>query len=110
MRFFCIIFSFYLLFLSWQPCQDITANKVIHQKNYAEQPDFHVTQEQNETDDCSPFCICSCCQTSVTYANLFFRITNIITNKITSKTSAFYQNPDEKTYQNSIWQPPKLRT
>lgn len=103
------IFIFYLLLLSWQPCQDLVTNTGFHPKPIAGQTDLHDMQEQNESDDCSPFCICSCCQTSVTYAYFSQPLANKITIKITSKLPLDYQNPDEKTYQNSIWQPPKLK-
>ncbi|WP_370629880.1 DUF6660 family protein [Zunongwangia sp. SCSIO 43204] len=58
MRFLAVIFSVYLLSLSFMPCED----NVTFQKETTE---FHQVDGTHASgtaaDDCSPFCQCHCC-------------------------------------------------
>ena len=103
----CLCVIIYLLLLCWQPCQDVANNSTSHLKHFAEQFDLHETQTENEGDDCSPFCICSCCQTSFAYNDFHLPQTNQISSLISAKLARIYQNPYINIPQNSIWQPPK---
>jgi hypothetical protein len=85
----------------------MAAKTNFHVKSVTENIISNEIPEQNETDDCSPFCICACCQTTVSHSRFFLPITNQVTQTIAHKPYIFHQNPDEKNYQNSIWQPPK---
>jgi hypothetical protein len=107
MKVFCFIFSFYLLILSWQPCQDLVNIDSFHSQNTYAQTDFHNSQEQNESDDCSPLCICSCCQISFDSNNFGFPEPENIKVEILQKSINFYKNPYQKNYNPNIWQPPK---
>lgn len=109
MKKFCFIFIVYLLFLSSQPCQDFAENLTSHSKTSVQQTDLHDSREQTETDDCSPFCYCSCCSISFAYTHLEESGNFQTTAKISEKDFSGYQNPYSKLYSNFIWQPPKSR-
>jgi len=64
--------------------------------------------QENESDDCSPFCICSCCQI-FTAANFpVFTVKNVYTVSIAHDTKIAYQNNYSQQHLNNIWQPPKF--
>ena len=67
MRVFCFIFSFYLLLLSVQPCQDFAASGFSYPQIENEQAQLHNEGKDSESEshECSPFCICSCRQVSI---------------------------------------------
>jgi len=102
MRFFVNIFSLYILVLTAIPCFDSpefsgNANAQIIQNTSNELPDL---------DYCSPFCVCSCCVSSILYQEVFNvdftcdSFSPIQYSKYTTVFSSFNFA--------SIWQPPKL--
>lgn len=109
MKIFCLSFIVYLLVLSWQPCKDLTTKILSCEAN----PDIQAThlentETTNESDDCSPFCICSCCQISTVYANLNFSVTSGFVASIEKNSPEIsYQNPYSFQNADLIWQPPK---
>ncbi len=68
MRVFCFIFSFYLLLLSVQSCQDFAAGdfSLSQIKNELSSLNREGENAKSENHKCSPFCICSCRQISIT--------------------------------------------
>lgn len=110
MKLFCFIFSFYLLVLSWQPCQDLLKPTNFHPQTSYEQTDIHDTEEQNESDDCSPFCVCSCCQTSFASNNFSYPEAEKIKVEVIQSPLIYYENPYYKNFNSDIWQPPKSKT
>lgn len=104
---FCLIFSVYLIVLSWQPCQEIVNNAQLHiQFSNNQVEDYHAEDNSSE-DNCSPFCICSCCQMSVAYHNFLPQITTEISPQIKEQLISFYENPYLSNNLNSVWRPPK---
>lgn len=103
MRAIVIILSCYILAISAIPCSD----------GFNECESTQATHEthnhgNDQTDQCSPFCVCACCGTVVTLK--MFRVsTQVAKLPIKEKqkfpvkefdfTSNFYKN---------IWQPPKI--
>jgi hypothetical protein len=79
-------------------------NKVISQQTQINS----VTRTDENGDDCSPFCICSCCHFSTVYQFQIFTVTNKITVLAISQSQNLYQNPYAKEYKTSVWQPPKF--
>lgn len=109
MKIFCLSFIFYLLVLSWQPCNDLTAKfSPCESKSVAETVHLHETETPDEADDCSPFCICSCCQISTVYANLNFSVTSAFVASFENAPESLYQNPYSFQNPDLIWQPPKF--
>lgn len=98
------VLIFYILFLLVQPCQDVFAAP----RNAIASADIKQTdQEEKESDECSPFCICSCCSLSVGYHSL----TSVAEPKPTAFlrriNSTEYCEPYLNNFSNAIWQPPK---
>lgn len=109
MKTFSFIFGLYLLLLSLQPCQDLVADEFLSLQNENELTQLSDYNENTEsgTDECSPFCICSCRQTPV--ADQFFSV--LAANELTvfAKTPQnSYQNDYSHLHLDSIWQPPKF--
>ena len=100
-KFFCLIFAFYTLSISVMPCNDVHDKAESSISTVAEAQDHH----QDHNDICSPFCICSCCQS-------FFALTSFPDVAIYSFTGSsnfsFYTEKFYSSSSASIWQPPKL--
>lgn len=109
MKIFYLTFIFYLLVLSWQPCNDLSA-KISSGKSdsIAEINHLNETEEPCEEDDCSPFCICSCCHISTVYANLNFSVTSAFIARFEKTSAVEYQNSYSHQNLDLIWQPPKI--
>jgi len=109
MRVFCLIFSFYLLLLSVQPCRDLAVAGFPQAKIENEQSNLqnHEDTEDCETHECSPFCICSCRQVSVTYTFSALAIKQETTTFTKESPKVFFQDNYYHQYFDSIWQPPK---
>jgi primosomal protein N' len=109
MKFFSVIFSLYILVLSCLPCGDADECKVADSENMTISKEKH-PEHQQDTEDCSPFCTCACCGSTIVYhfqglvsmteeSPSFFPLRERIVIKNDSFASNFYGN---------IWQPPKI--
>ncbi|MBX3244506.1 MAG: hypothetical protein KF685_08635 [Acidobacteria bacterium] len=100
----------YLLFLLIQPCQDVFASGPETASNSAEVTSFHspLPDEEENTDACSPFCICSCCSISMAYYPLTGVEPPSQIMPMIKKPENGHNDPFLGSYQNSIWQPPKF--
>lgn len=108
MRAFSLIFTIYILFLSFQPCEEMTANVGLKSNKTLQQSQIQAAgQAADECDNCSPFCICSCCHFSTAYQFSPFTVTSKITASAILRPVYHYQNPYSKAYKNPVWQPPK---
>lgn len=77
--------------------------------NDSEQTHLHKgEQSSEETDDCSPLCSCSCCQSSSTTSLLSFAVKSKFTILVKNTPKSLYQNNYSQQYLDSIWQPPKF--
>lgn len=111
MKVFCFIFSVYILLLSLAPCSEM----IEFAESLNKKPSQQVTlQNDNKTDangeNCSPFCICSCCHFSTVYQFKTFSVTSKQIVQPVSTNPNFYQNPYAKEYKTSVWQPPKFNS
>jgi len=64
-KLFATILAISIMYMSFLPCgddlfADICSAEVAHHHPPGESPDDH-----EDSDFCSPFCICSCCQTHI---------------------------------------------
>jgi len=105
MKFFAYIFSIYILALSVMPCSD-ASNDCRSKTEVAERADAH-SHKSDHNDTCSPFCICSCCNTPV---NITFDSFSIKVNKpvATSLKIPVFNFFFASNYYGSIWKPPKI--
>ena len=102
MKIFAAILSLYILALSIKPCIDIHKENMLQKIGISENS---ASNAHNETDDCSPFCSCACCNSSVLHQVFAIQFScfsfyqkhfpKFQSSKITSSLAA-------------IWQPPKL--
>jgi hypothetical protein len=112
MKAFCFIFTIYLLFLSVQPCQDFESGGFSSASPETGQQKLLLSggdcENENETHECSPFCICSCRQVSTSYNLTALSVTENSEAVVMNSPAVFYQNNYSNQYLNSIWQPPKF--
>jgi len=85
------------------PCADevIDFTKYFTELNIVQ----HHHHDPNQTDDCSPFCVCSCCSVTVDLSVFIFDTKP--EQKIETKIVPYYKE-SISTYTNLIWQPPKI--
>ncbi|MCU0238760.1 MAG: hypothetical protein MUC29_04900 [Pyrinomonadaceae bacterium] len=109
MKSFWLIFTVYLLLLSWQPCEDLVGNGFQSNQPEINLTDSHESHEQTHSDDCSPLCICSCCQ--ITFVSADFNFDKFQNKSIKFSTNKIinYQNPYQQNFAQTIWQPPKSK-
>lgn len=109
MRIFGFIFTAYILALSLQPCQEwnIPAETPGGINAVYSRSD-HVSGIKTEEDDCSPFCVCSCCYVSVADRYFPFALPKEAAAVPETTLSADYQNPNLDAHVTPIWQPPKF--
>ncbi len=104
MKIFAFILAFTILALSVMPCMDGGLANNGSTKVEISKTDNH--NEHNDTDDCSPFCICSCCSTTISSHTLSFNYFDKLVF-LAKKYSAF-KSSNYSNVSISIWQPPKL--
>jgi hypothetical protein len=103
MKWFAIIFSFYIIFLLTLPCVDNARNCTkIHAENV---PDNQKHQDNDMQDGCSPFCFCSCCSISVILVSFHFDCKPVAINEVPDFRIIEYHFT---SFIPSVWQPPKL--
>jgi hypothetical protein len=109
MKVFCFIFSVYLLVLSVQPCQDLGNGEFSYPETGNEQTLLHDgNAPQQEAHECSPFCICSCRQVSVTYNFSVLSLPKEVAVFAKAGAQVTIQNHYSRQYPDLIWQPPKF--
>jgi len=103
MKIIALILSLCILALSAIPCIDAKADLSGHQVEIA-QP-CKDTHQHNEADNCSPFCTCNCCTTSVILQEYMAE------SVCFSFSGKKYFPVSDNCHSNllaSIWQPPKM--
>ncbi len=106
-KIFTLIFSFYILALSCMYCSDNDACKDLS----ADHSTCALTcstadhQNQQDNDNCSPFCQCSCCHGFVVLQFSKFTSEHLFAN---AKQFALYSANFSSAFSGNIWQPPKI--
>jgi hypothetical protein len=62
MKYFAYILSFIVLVLTVNPCIDGLKDNALQKSEISQSTNNN--NHQNDTDHCSPFCTCQCCQSS----------------------------------------------
>ncbi|MGV3631270.1 MAG: DUF6660 family protein [Bacteroidota bacterium] len=104
MKYFWIILSAFILFLSITPCCDDEKHDAVTHTTIS-QSDHH---DSHEHQACSPFCVCSCCgshgvniqQASIGIEAFLMPESEYKVSKPTSDLVS--------TFEANIWQPPQL--
>ena len=105
MKFFTLIMSLFLLYISCLPCGDrLECNAKTEQKISA---NTNHQQHKHTSEACTPFCTCSCCAASI----LFLSLTKAQSPKLifTLKNYPIVNDSFFSQDFSFIWQPPKLR-
>lgn len=106
MKFFTIIFSIYLVAISFLPCGD-AYNDCNNSKPQTETTQDH-SHKNDHNDICSPFCTCACCSTTVNFAFQPLKIKEA--KLIFAETQKFpiWDFNFVSNFYGNIWQPPKI--
>ncbi|MCY7291285.1 MAG: hypothetical protein LH615_03800 [Ferruginibacter sp.] len=103
MKFFTLLFKIYLLALSFFPCADVDS---CIETNSPYISSINNKEDHNETENCTPFCICSCCALQIIH-----QPTAINENSKQIYFALKYPalKINFRSYSNDgIWQPPKF--
>jgi hypothetical protein len=99
MRFLAPFLALIVLSLSLIPCSDkMGVSDTANVETHSDHSGSHI-------EDCTPFCTCSCCSTSVVFSPEAIVIAKVPLQL--SQNSFFYQE-GESFFSHSIWQPPKI--
>jgi len=112
MKRFTQIFAFYLIALSFVPCGDNGGGIVDMTKHLLGiEHQAHADHEHHNNacgdDDCTPFCICSCCSLVLDFPseNSMEIKTPVL---VPPGTPAFISEIPSFLFINSVWQPPNI--
>lgn len=103
MRYLTFILSIYIFALNLAPCADIDVSDNDAKTEISQAMDND--HQHQDSDLCSPFCICQCCHINATYFQFSYTKYEI---RFISTQDFFYQNGIEKDFTPSILQPPRV--
>jgi len=107
MKILNIILSIYIIMLTAYPCAD-KHNDVLGKSSQSQSSSQHNHSHDEETDLCSPFCVCNCCsQQTLTFLEIQSFQFLVQFQEIKSSIS-FYKSTSFSNFFGSIWQPPQL--
>ena len=104
MKFFSLIFSFFLLYISCLPCGDPQECNEKALQSIAASASHQ--DHQHSSEACTPFCSCACCAASVVYqpvANYQHASSLAGLQKFPIQKDSFLSQKFS-----AIWQPPKI--
>lgn len=104
MRLFCCILSVYIIALTAIPCIDRTDNDHFPQTEIGGNKDNG--HQHQDSDQCSPFCTCNCCATSVIYQDFNVRFDDF--SVFEKQASTEYTSAIFSCHLGSVWQPPQI--
>lgn len=107
MKFLSLILAIAIMAVSFVPCTDnlLAKGGNVVKKEIASS-DKSSKDHNNTSDNCSPFCTCSCCAASAFYSP--FAKAQINKVEFQSEKYPLYNVAFSTEAQNSIWQPPKF--
>ncbi len=105
MKKYILFLSFIIVSMSCMPCSDIFAmGKMSNIPSTEKSVSTHSKSDQT-SDLCSPFCVCSCCNT--TSEVLLINSLVIISTSVSTEFDEAYKG-EVISLPLSVWQPPKL--
>lgn len=104
MKFFTITFSVYILVLSLAPCGDLHDCNEIYDVSISANTDHD--NHKHETETCSPFCICTCCGSTVINMDNLATFSDVV--QVHSKGFPVFKQTFISVEYFHIWQPPKI--
>jgi hypothetical protein len=104
MRLFSFLMAFLVLALSCLPCADAApVGKANNAKTEISKTNGQ--QENDHTDDCSPFCTCNCCAVS-SYVTVPFQLEHF--RSASAGIPAVHLPSNTASVSLPVWQPPQL--
>ena len=91
MKLFAYILSFVVLALTAIPCVDVPKDNSVQKIELSNTTSDH---HQSDTDHCSPFCTCQCCQANFYISNIVVTFTADIIEICYNECSSRFQSPD----------------
>ncbi|MEI2738004.1 MAG: DUF6660 family protein [Chitinophagaceae bacterium] len=104
MKFFFLILSFAMLYMSCLPCGDSQECNVKMEAKIS--PTDNHQQHNHDAEACTPFCTCSCCAATVFFTPISKAPSTHIAFQ-SNKYSLFDVAFNSEVF-SSIWQPPQL--
>ena len=102
MKYLAFILAIYIFALNLAPCADFDVPNDAKTEFLQAIDDNH---QHQDSDLCSPFCICQCCHINATY----FQIADLkLDIPYISTQDFFYLNGSEKDFTTSVLQPPQV--
>ena len=108
MKWFCKIFSLYVLILACTPCSDMEHTHVMANGTTISKTASEPCQNDNCADFCSPLCYCACCGSSVHIISIFHLETAKIIVDCPIKTGFRYKSVLTSSYLNTQFRPPQV--
>jgi hypothetical protein len=103
MKFFTLLFSFYMLGLSFMPCGDVNECKASTEVITAGENGHD--KHSHDTENCSPLCACACCATTVCFQQIVTYQVATITFPVKKYSLYDFSYSSQSTA--NIWQPPR---
>jgi hypothetical protein len=108
MKLWAFFMAMYILLLSVVPCSDIHNDCINNSSQLQLTQTQNHNQHEDHTDHCSPFCMCSCCGSTLQCISIsVIKIKNPFEVHISKEGIKYSLNAISNFY-GSIWQPPKL--
>lgn len=103
MKVICFLLSIWIVFCAGRPCADRSS---VCSAEKAQMASVHMphTDQEADTDLCSPFCVCYCCAVSTALPKGFHFA--IKTDILPVPPNTFIC-PPVRDYHNACWQPPR---
>lgn len=104
MRVIPFVLVLFISFLIVQPCADTDVHRYDEISMHKEDTHSHNSDSQ---DNCSAFCVCACCGTSMQMTSVFF-YKSIQDDVILTESPFGYQSFYKSYSSSNIWDPPIL--
>lgn len=104
MKCFTLLFNIYLLALGFFPCADV--DDCVETNNIAITANTSNKEDNKETENCTPFCICACCAVPIIHQSVSIKEVSQQIHLGVKYASLKIKYPSHNSA--SIWQPPKL--
>lgn len=104
MKFFALIFNIYLLALAFFPCADV--DSCVETNDISIAANNTNKEDHKETENCTPFCICTCCAVPIIYQSVSIKEVPKQIHVDVKYPSLSIKYPSQNSP--SIWQPPKF--
>ena len=107
MRIPSFILVVYITSMAMQPCEDMFATVLRDRPTEAQMANTKSEEQNDDCDECPPFCICSCCAHASTAPSIVTEFAFIRTGELTRDAAQKFESTLSVESLASIWQPPK---